>query len=133
MKIVLDTNVLVSAIFWKGPPHRILTLWHEDRFELLISPPILDEHGRVVEELHAKFPKVEVRSILDLITLNSCLVQPGSRPLPACDDPNDVMFLAAAVAGRARYLVSGDRALLRVGVYPGGRIVTPREFLDRIG
>lgn len=133
MKVVLDTNVLVSGIFWKGPPNRILQLWLAGRFELLTSTEILDEYRRVAEELNQKYPRVDLRPLMDLITLRSHLVQPGPGPLPYCQDPDDIKFLAAALAGRAKFLVSGDRHLLRVGRYPRGRVVTAADFLREVG
>lgn len=130
MKIVLDTNVLVSGIFWRGVPHRILQGWHSKRFDLLISPDILNEYYRVAEELNSRHGLPEVKSLLDLITLNAYLVQPRKGPLPACSDPDDRKFLAAAITGKAAHIVTGDKALLRVGAYPGGTILAPRQFAE---
>lgn len=59
MKIVLDTNVLVSGIFFSGAPSKILEAWDEGAFELVISPEILEEYRRVVEELSSQYPSVE--------------------------------------------------------------------------
>jgi predicted nucleic acid-binding protein len=51
MKAILDTNVLVSGVFWKGPPFEILNAWRKQRFELTISPAILEEYCRVLGEM----------------------------------------------------------------------------------
>jgi uncharacterized protein len=50
IKAILDTNVFISGVFWKGPPFEILKAWQEQRFRLAISPPILDEYRRVLDE-----------------------------------------------------------------------------------
>lgn len=55
-KAILDTNVLISGVFWKGPPFEILKTWQEQRFRLAISPPILDEYRRVLDEMMKKRP-----------------------------------------------------------------------------
>ncbi len=129
MRVVVDTNVLVSGIFWKGLPALVLDQWHRRKFEWLISTDILDEYYRVAEELHTEYPAIEIQPILDLITQGAHLVAPRPGPVPACDDPDDRMFLAAAVSGKAQFIVSGDKALLRVSTYPGGKVVTVKQFL----
>lgn len=129
MRVALDTNVLMSGLFWRGAPNRILEFWYEKRFDLLVSPDIFTEYTRVAEELNRKFPAVQIKSLLDLITLNACFVDPGKRPVPVCDDPDDEIFLAAAIAGKARFIVTGDKALLRVEKYPNGRVVGVKKFI----
>ena len=54
IKAILDTNVLISGMFWKGPPFEILKAWQEERFRLVMSPPILQEYRRVLDELTKK-------------------------------------------------------------------------------
>ncbi|MFQ5741790.1 MAG: putative toxin-antitoxin system toxin component, PIN family [Acidobacteriota bacterium] len=128
MNIVLDTNVLISGIFFSGIPGRILAAWAVGRFDLLATVEILIEYRRVAERLHDEFPAVEVKGILDLITQETRIIEPVSIPATACDDPDDLKFLSCALAGRADYVISGDRALLRASGFQGLRVVTPREF-----
>jgi len=71
VKIVLDTNVLMSAIFFAGPPHEILGAWRDGRIDLLVSTDILNEYQRVAEELAEKFPLVDVSGILDLVAVSA--------------------------------------------------------------
>lgn len=59
MKAVVDTNVLVSGIFWKGPPRKVLEAWRAGVFRLAVSPPVLNEYERVLAELAAKYPGVD--------------------------------------------------------------------------
>ena len=120
MRIVLDTNVLISAIFFGGVPARILAAWSERRFEFLASVDILTEYRRVIEKLQRRFPSVVAQPVLDLIIRDCCLVEPKSVSETACDDPDDLKFLECAVSGRARYIISGDRALLRAWRREGG-------------
>jgi putative PIN family toxin of toxin-antitoxin system len=75
IRAILDTNVVVSGVFWKGAPFEILKAWQERRFRLLLSLPILDEYRRVLEELTKKRSAV-LGSILELIELISEIVGP---------------------------------------------------------
>ena len=131
MNVVLDTNVLISGIFFSGLPARILGAWADGDFELVVSVEILAEYRWVAERLQKQFPAIDINAILDLVTRESFIVKPVPVPVSACDDPNDLKFLASAVAGHAGVIVTGDKALLRTsGVY-GIEVVTPREFARR--
>ena len=112
IKAILDTNVFISGVFWKGPPFEILKAWQEQRFRLAISPPILDEYRRVLDELKKERAVPVLSSILKVIELNSEMVEPVSFSEPVCSDPDDDKFLEAALAAGASYVVSGDTALL---------------------
>ena len=131
MRVVLDTNVLISAIFFGGTPARALTAWSEGRFEMLASVEILTEYQRVVTRLERQFPSVEAQPVLDLLIRECHLVEPVPVPESACDDPDDLKFLGCAVAGRVSCIVSGDRALLRASGFEGIEVLTPRAFARR--
>ena len=131
MRVVLDTNVLVSAIFFSGTPARILTAWSEGRFEILASLEILIEYRDVVARLARRFPSVEAGPVLDLVARRCHLVEPLPVPESACDDRDDLKFLACASAGMADCIVSGDRALLRASGFEGIDVFTPRAFARR--
>jgi putative PIN family toxin of toxin-antitoxin system len=130
VRVVLDTNVLISGLFFSGPPHSILQAWADGAFDLVVSPEILEEYRRVVRELGAKHPSVEVDSLLDFVTVNALICAANPLAEPICDDPADDKFLACALSGRAHVIVTGDKALLRVEAPEGVRILTPREFAD---
>jgi putative PIN family toxin of toxin-antitoxin system len=131
VRVVLDTNVLVSAIFFSGPPSRILSAWLEDKFELAVSAEILAEYRGTATRIGEKFPQVDVAVVLDRIALHALLVLPVGLPDDACEDREDVKFLACALGARAQYVVTGDRALLRTSGYQGIEVVTPRRFLEQ--
>ena len=105
MKIVLDTNVLMSAIFFTGPPHEILRAWRDGRIDLLVSTDILSEYQRVAEELAREFPVIDVSGILDLVILGAQIVEAPPLRKPVCSDPEDDKFLACAAAGSAGTLL----------------------------
>jgi putative PIN family toxin of toxin-antitoxin system len=129
MRVVLDTNVLVSAIFFGGVPGRILAAWSDERFDMLASVDILTEYRRVVARLESRFPKVAAQPLLDLIMRECRLVDPVPVPASACSDPDDLKFLGCALAGGARCIVSGDRALLHASGFEGVEVLTPAAFM----
>lgn len=102
MKIVLDTNVFVSGIFFKGPPHQILRAWRDGKVQLVISPEILDEYNRVGGALSEKYPAIDIRPIIELVTVKSEMVSPAETTVPICDDPDDDKFFLGAISARCK-------------------------------
>ena len=131
MRVVLDTNVLMSGIFFTGPPARIVGAWAEGELDLLASVDILAEYRRVGDRLGKRYPSVDLDPVLDLILRESRIVEPAPINTDACSDKDDLKFLACALAGNAACVVSGDRALLRASGYEGIEVMTPREFQTR--
>lgn len=126
---VVDTNVLISGLFWKGPPFEILKALQDGRFTLALSPAILLEYQRVIEELLTKRQSELVAPTLEFIQSRSVMVTPVVFATTVCDDPDDDKFLEAAVAADASHLVTGDQALLRLKNYRGVEISRPAKFL----
>jgi putative PIN family toxin of toxin-antitoxin system len=131
MRIVLDTNVLMSGIFFAGPPASVLAAWAEGRLELLATVEILAEYRRVGSRLSRKYASVDIDPVLDLVVRESRILEPFPVPADACDDKDDIKFLACAISGQATCVVSGDRALLRASGHEGIEVVTPRDFWTR--
>jgi len=129
IKALLDTNVVISGIFWKGAPFEILKAWQRQRFRLAISVPILEEYRRVLAEMTSGRASPVLHSILELIELHSEMVEPISFARTVCSDPEDDKFLEAAVAANADYVVSGDAALLSLKNHQRIQIVRPAQFL----
>lgn len=114
MKIVVDTNVFVSGIFWRGAPFKVLEAWKRGQFRLVVSPPILAEYWRVVEDLSRLRSDFDPEPLMKLVNINAEMVKPVSFVRQVCADPDDDIFLETAVAAGAACVVSGDRALLKV-------------------
>jgi len=110
VKIVVDTNVIMSGIFFGGVPGRLLDAWVAGRVELVLSPAILMEYRRVGAELAVRYPArgEALTPVLALIAMNATLVdaKPLSERISA--DPDDDKFLAAAVAANVPVVVSKD-------------------------
>ena len=131
MKVVLDTNVLVSGIFFSGPLAEILRAWSRAKFRLVLSPEILDEYTRVSAELADQFPDIEIQRILDLVVMRSDVCSPAALPQQVCEDPQDDKFIAAAIDSRTKIIISGDKHLLRISGHQGISVLTPRQFVVR--
>ncbi len=129
MKIVLDTNVLISGIYFSGPPGRILAAWNSRKLQLCVSLEILEEYLNVAERLANRYAGVEYEAILGLIVQNAQLVEAAALPEPVSEDPDDDKFLACALASNTRIIVSGDSDLLKVSGYADIRVLTPKEFI----
>ena len=134
MRAVLDTNVVVSATLIRGGNEdQILQGWRLGAFELVLSPPVIDEMASalVYERLQRRqwMTRAEIVALLQAFAEESILV-PGRVTVKASRDPEDDKFLAAAIEGRALYVVTGDRDLLDLTVYRGIRIVRPAPFLQ---
>ncbi len=130
MRIVLDTNVLMSGIFFSGPPYRILQAWRDERVQLAVCLEILAEYRQVAVRLSQRYRGIDISSLLDLVAVHSQIVQTTPLPKPICDDPKDDIFLACALAGGTRLIVSGDRHLLAVSGWAGIRVLRPKTFVD---
>jgi putative PIN family toxin of toxin-antitoxin system len=130
MRIILDTNVFISGIFFTGPPSQILKAWRDGKVQLLVSPSIMDEYQRIGGELALQFRDIDLRPFLDLLSVQAEIVlAPALQPV-IHDDPSDDKFLEAAIAGEASYIISGDKHLLKLSEYQGIRILKPRDFVQ---
>lgn len=132
MKVVVDTNVLVSGIFFGGVPGRILSAWSAGRIELVMSPEIHHEYRRVSAVLAEKHPgrATALEPVLTLLAMNATMIDAPILEHQVSEDPNDDMFLAAALASRSAFIVSGDRHLLDVSGWNDIQILTPRQFAE---
>ena len=130
MRVVVDTNVFVSAVFFGGVPGRILEAWRDGSVSLVVSPTILDEYRRVGRELATDHKDIDLGPLLGLLAAEALMVEPPDLAAPVCTDPAD-KFLACALAGRARLVVSGDKALRAVSGWRGIDVLSPRVFVDR--
>jgi len=135
-RAVLDSSVLVSAFLKPGSlPATLLTRAREGAFSLVLSSYVIQETAAVlarpkVRAGRAYTPEEVARYCRDLLAVAEIVGElPDIDAVP--NDPKDNPVVATAVAGKADYLVTGDRAhLLPLGEYRGVRMVSPREFLD---
>jgi uncharacterized protein len=98
VRIVLDTNVLISGIFFSGPPFEILNAWRNHQVNLVVSAEILNEYRRVGQRLAGKYPGVGIGRFLALVAVHGEFVEAPPLNEAVCTDPTDDMFFACAVA-----------------------------------
>jgi uncharacterized protein len=136
MRITLDTNILVSAfIAEKGHPAAIIDLALTfSEIDTVLSVPILDEFKDVLsrQEVRERFDYSdgEIAEFVDAVRKASVIVKPTSDFKVIVEDPNDDIVINTAFDGKAEYIVSGDRHLLKVGRFRDIKIVSPRSMLD---
>ncbi len=132
-RIVVDTNVLVSGLLFGGAPGRIIDLAGQGRLRIIATRTILQEYIRVLAYPKFKLTKAEIRGLLDEVILPMVeSVEIEAVPAVIEADPSDDKFLAAAVAGSADAVVSGDRHLLALKAYRGIPIETAAELIRKI-
>ena len=131
MKIVLDTYVFASGIFFGGPPGQILEAWHDGRVTLVVSLEILDEYQRVGEELAVHFPEIDLSPFLELLALTGEFYDCPPLAERVCTDPDDDKFFACALASGCSCIVSGDKHLLQASGYGDVEVLRPRQFVEQ--
>lgn len=128
MRVVVDTNVMVSS-FFGGPPRAVIDCWRRGEITLCVSRQLVDEYVEVLRRLGVR--KDLVRELLELWAAGYHVVfADATRPLrvvPA--DSDDNMLFECAVALKAKTIVTGDKAVRRVQRYMDIDVVTPTEFL----
>ncbi len=130
MRVVIDTNVLVSS-FFGGNPRRIIDLWKLGSIVLCLSPGILEEYVAVLERLEVD--RADIEALLALFVAGPHVLFTARTPSLAvvADDPADDKFIECAVALKAEAIVTGDKALAAVRDYMGIQVCTPKQFLER--
>jgi putative PIN family toxin of toxin-antitoxin system len=139
LRVVLDTNIFVSSLLVKeGLSAQVLDAWRERKFLLATSPTLVSEIQSTLNypRIRRKY-NITNKDVSQLITLlaEDALVVPGdietaSGSVP--DDPADEAVLACALDAEADLVVSGDRHLLDLAEYRGIRILTVREFMEKL-
>jgi putative PIN family toxin of toxin-antitoxin system len=131
-RVVLDTNVLVSAILFGGPPRDVLELVTSGTIHCSLSPSILDELRDVLCRPKFGFSLEQSLRVIEELHAVCDVVDPGDRVRVLTSDPDDNMILECAVSANAAFIVSGDRHLLDLGQYKGMVIVRPADYLRTI-
>ncbi|MBI1821572.1 MAG: putative toxin-antitoxin system toxin component, PIN family [Nitrospirae bacterium] len=130
MRVILDTNVFISGVFFAGPPYQILKAWQDGKIKLLLSPDIFEEYERVGKALSSQFPSINLNSILSFITIKAEIIFAQELSERVSEDPDDDKFLACALSGKCKVIISGDKHLLRVSGFKGIEVIKPRQFFD---
>jgi putative PIN family toxin of toxin-antitoxin system len=133
MIVVLDTNVWVSGILWKGPPHDVIIHAERGDFSIATSMPLLDELFTVLSRekftQHIESAGVDIASIRSAVVALAELWAIDQKITAITTDPDDNAVLECALAADAECIVSGDDHLLSLKSFRDIPIVTPHEFL----
>ena len=131
-KVVLDSNIIISATIFGGKPRAVLELALEGKIELAVSTEILQEIRTVLSGKKFQFPAPVINSIITEIEIIGEIVEPLITIKTIQKDPADNKILECAVAAGADLIVSGDVHLLELKVFQGIRIVNASDFLEII-
>ena len=129
-KVVIDTNVIISALLLGGKPGELIPLWQNRRIEPIVSRDIVDEYIRVLA-----YPKFELaEKEIQFLVYSQLLpyfeiVETSQGEIFIPNDPSDDKFIQCALAGNAKVIVSGDIHLLSLKLYQDIHILSPAEFL----
>lgn len=131
-----DVNVLVSVLLGpSGTPHHTVQAWRDGQVRHITSEHIIATLAAKIaaRDLGRRFPFISYTGDTLLTEMREkCVIinLPAEAVVPVTGDPEDDAVIATAVEGHAEYLVTGDRALLALGVHRGVRMVTPRDFVQ---
>jgi len=129
VKVVLDTNILISAfVFPGGPTEDVFRAALEGRIELVTSPPLLAEFGRVLSSKFGWEPSITEQAVAQIARVGT-IVRPKEKVVEIVDDPDDDRVLETALASGADVIVSGDRHLLGLRTWRGIEIEKAARFL----
>ena len=133
LKVVIDTNVVVSALLFGGTPGRLIVLWQMGAIRPMVSIEIIDEYLRVLTYPKFKLSEEEINFLLYqqiLPYFDVIDVQPGPGIIKK--DPEDDKFIRCALAGKVKFIISGDHHLLATKSYRKINILSPADFLLKV-
>ena len=133
MRVVLDTNVLIAAfISRRGLPARAVELWSSGDYDLITSTWQIEEFRKAsrYDRVKQRVRYAEVGTFVNALRIDAITMETLPR-VELSPDPDDNYILATAIAGKAQYLVTGDKSDLQIlGKVEGVRIVTVRAFVE---
>lgn len=130
MRIVIDTNVIASALFFGGRPKELVELLVTQKLEAYASTEILEEYKETVEELCDRYPDKPGLIPLKTIVSSMKIIEPTCH-IEVCRDPDDNKFIECAHDAKCIYIVSGDKDLLSIESYGQIEIITVSQFLEK--
>lgn len=130
IKLVLDSNVFISS-FFGGNPRKVIDLWKSGEIALCLNPEIIEEYIEVLHRLGLQNER-ELEELTDLFAKGFHSLFTSQTPsLQIVEkDPDDDKFIECAISMKAKYIISGDKALLDIKDYIGVKIVNPKVFLE---
>lgn len=131
MRVIVDTNVFVSGIYFSGPPYQILDAWRSGKIKLVISDTIFEEYKRIGRKLESYFPAIDFEPFLSLVLDESDIVIDRGLEEQICSDPDDDKFISCALESGCKIIVTGDKQLKKLSGHEEIEIISPRIFVDK--
>jgi putative PIN family toxin of toxin-antitoxin system len=136
MRIVADTNTVVSGLLWQGPPRQLLDAGRFKRLTLVTSLSLLAELAEVIKRdkfaLRIRNARVSATGLVEDYAGIALVIETAALPHPVARDPDDDQVLACALAARADAIVSGDADLLALETYQDIPILTAAQAVEKI-
>lgn len=130
-KVVIDTNVFISAYGWGGTPLKVVQLLGKEIIRNCVSDKILNELSSALTYHRIAFPVKLQTNILEFVLAYSDIYEPKRR-LNITPDPDDNQFIECALSANAKFIITGDKSFLSLNKFEAIRIVTPKYFLQHI-
>lgn len=130
MRILIDTNIVISGLFFHGLPNQLLSELNFEKFNVCINDEIFDEYRTQIDKKVLK-PKYRLDRELRQKFFSSLQSFKKVSDLKVCRDPKDDKFINCAIDAKAIYIVSGDNDLLTLKNFAGVEIVTAQEFYEK--
>ncbi|MBX3301366.1 MAG: putative toxin-antitoxin system toxin component, PIN family [Nitrospira sp.] len=133
IRAVLDTNVIVSALLFSGPPSQLVSAWQSGRLRPVVAAPVLEEYIRVLAYPKFTLTRAEIHGLIEAELLPFVeTVTATPVVIPTLRDPDDAHFIACAMAAGVRWLVSGDGDLLSLHRIKSVEILSVAAFLPHL-
>lgn len=130
MKIVIDTNVVISGTFFKGYPRKVIESIDDNKFEVYATTEIVSEYKEIISEMINRKQGNLDHNILDYFISKLNFVDKKSN-VKVCRDPDDDKFINCALDSKALFIVSGDKDLLTLEKYEDIEIITAAKFCEK--
>ncbi|MBS3137713.1 putative toxin-antitoxin system toxin component, PIN family [Candidatus Woesearchaeota archaeon] len=134
IRIVLDTNIIISAFGWSGNEYNILQKVMNKELLLVLSPEILDEYKRILLLQRLEFQEDEVEEFISALLEVAELIYPiyNKQSSIAIRDKDDIKFIICAIESKADYIITGDNDLLVIDKYNSIQIISSKNFLETL-
>ncbi len=130
MKVVIDTNVLISGVFFGGFPRKLLSAIINQKIIACATTEIINEYEEIIQEMIKRKQGYINKTILTPLIKTMEIIEPVTH-IEICRDPDDDKFLECAKDSHAFYIVSGDKDLLVIKKYEDIQIITAKDFCEK--
>lgn len=130
-KVVIDTNVLISAFMFSGMPNQVLQEVIKEKCDLYLSHEILNEFLHVLSRPKFQLTEPQVKLFYEELIHITNIVYPQKKLKIVKVDPSDDILFECALEAGSGFLISGNRHVLNIGHYRTTKVITPREYIDQ--